>query len=209
MFSLQKFFSKDSSFYDLLESNAAEAHKASEYLAKVTLDYNDKEALANLRASRLRNKRVFEEISEKVVKTFVTALDKEDIEALSASLYMIPKPMVKFAERYIIAKPLIPDVSFQKQIDLVVKASSIVLAMVSEIRNGLNISKIQDLNASLHEAEEQADILELELLHDLYNSPRNGLKVIIIKDQYHLLEKVIDRCRDAGNVVAHIFLKNS
>jgi hypothetical protein len=26
---------------------------------------------------------------------------------------------------------------------------------------------------------------------------------------YELMEKVIDRCRDAGNVVMHIVLKNS
>ena len=30
-----------------------------------------------------------------------------------------------------------------------------------------------------------------------------------MKDVYELLEKVIDRCRDAGTVVTHIVLKNS
>ena len=35
------------------------------------------------------------------------------------------------------------------------------------------------------------------------------LQVIVLKDLYELLEKVIDRCRDAGNVISHIVLKNS
>ena len=30
-----------------------------------------------------------------------------------------------------------------------------------------------------------------------------------MKDLYELLEKVIDRCRDTGNIVTHIVLKNS
>jgi uncharacterized protein Yka (UPF0111/DUF47 family) len=30
-----------------------------------------------------------------------------------------------------------------------------------------------------------------------------------MRDLYDLLEKVIDRCRDAGNVVTQIVLKNS
>ena len=209
MFSLQSFFSKDSSFYDLLEENAAQAQKAAECLAQVVQNPGDNRALENLKAARGRSKEIFEEISEKVVKTFVTALDKEDIESLSAALYMIPKPMVKFAERYIMASPLIPDVSFEKQIALVVQASTIVNTMVKQIRGGLKLEKIKGLNGNLHDSEEEADVLELELLKDLYNSPRKGLKVTIIKDQYHLLEKAIDRCRDAGNVVAHIFLKNS
>ena len=35
------------------------------------------------------------------------------------------------------------------------------------------------------------------------------LKRMVIRDLYELMEKVIDRCRDAGNVVMHIVLKNS
>jgi uncharacterized protein Yka (UPF0111/DUF47 family) len=35
------------------------------------------------------------------------------------------------------------------------------------------------------------------------------MKVLALKDLYEQLEKVIDRCRDAGNVIAHIALKHS
>jgi uncharacterized protein Yka (UPF0111/DUF47 family) len=30
-----------------------------------------------------------------------------------------------------------------------------------------------------------------------------------LKDLYELLEKIIDRCRDVGNVISQIVLKNS
>jgi uncharacterized protein len=33
--------------------------------------------------------------------------------------------------------------------------------------------------------------------------------VIVMKDLYELLEKVIDRCRDVGNIISNIVLKNS
>jgi len=35
------------------------------------------------------------------------------------------------------------------------------------------------------------------------------LQGMAMKDLYDLLEKVIDRCRDAGNIVSQIVLKNS
>jgi hypothetical protein len=35
------------------------------------------------------------------------------------------------------------------------------------------------------------------------------VQVVVIKDLYELMEKVIDRCRDAGNVILQIVLKNS
>jgi hypothetical protein len=49
----------------------------------------------------------------------------------------------------------------------------------------------------------------VELLRDLYAGEKDAVSVIALKDLYDLLEKVIDRCRDAGNVIFHIVLKNS
>jgi uncharacterized protein Yka (UPF0111/DUF47 family) len=47
------------------------------------------------------------------------------------------------------------------------------------------------------------------LLKDLYSGRYEPLRAMVIRDLYELMEKVIDRCRDAGNVVMHIVLKNS
>ena len=49
----------------------------------------------------------------------------------------------------------------------------------------------------------------LELLGDLYSGRHEPIQVLALRDLYDLLEKIIDRCRDAGNVVTHIVLKNS
>jgi hypothetical protein len=49
----------------------------------------------------------------------------------------------------------------------------------------------------------------VERLKDLYNEPHRAVDVVALKDLYDLLEKVIDRCRDAGNIVVQIVLKNS
>jgi len=49
--------------------------------------------------------------------------------------------------------------------------------------------------------------LELELLHDLYHGDHSPKHIIFLRDLYELLERVIDRCRDAGNVILQIVLK--
>jgi uncharacterized protein Yka (UPF0111/DUF47 family) len=47
------------------------------------------------------------------------------------------------------------------------------------------------------------------LLKDLYSGRYEATKAMVIRDLFELMEKVIDRCRDAGNVVMHVVLKNS
>jgi uncharacterized protein Yka (UPF0111/DUF47 family) len=49
----------------------------------------------------------------------------------------------------------------------------------------------------------------MTLYKDLFSGKHQPVQVIVLKDLYELLEKIIDRCRDSGNVIAHIVLKNS
>jgi len=49
----------------------------------------------------------------------------------------------------------------------------------------------------------------VELLRELYHGEIDVKSVIILKDIYEIIEKVIDRCRDAGNVVFEVVLKYS
>ncbi len=63
---------------------------------------NGNVSLAELAVARRNEKRNAEIISEELVKVFITALDREDIEALSRALYRIPKTVEKFGERYAI-----------------------------------------------------------------------------------------------------------
>jgi len=69
--------------------------------------------------------------------------------------------------------------------------------------------QIQKLNEQLQHYEGEADKLINELYKDLYSGKFDPIQVIILKDLYELLEKVVDKCRDAGNILFHIVLKNS
>ena len=148
--------------------------------------------------------------SELLARVSVTALEPEDIEALCNALYKIPKTVEKFAERYAMAASQLQDIDFSQQISLLEEASDIILKMLQELRRGYDVKKISQQNSRLQDVEGEADKLMLVLLKDeLYSRKHDAVKVIILKDLYELLEKVVDRCRDAGNVISHIVLKES
>jgi uncharacterized protein Yka (UPF0111/DUF47 family) len=81
--------------------------------------------------------------------------------------------------------------------------------MVRQLRKGTDIRTAREMNAKLQTIEGEADDLELELLRDLYQGNYDARHIIFLRDLYELLEKVIDRCRDAGNVVLQTVLKYS
>jgi len=207
MFSLQKFFGKDDEFLDLLEASAEEC-TASVNALKHILTPGARLSLDEFVASRRKDKQITNDIRELLCKTSVTGLEREDIESIANSLYKIPKTIEKFAERYILFADHLKDVKWHEQTQLLEQATKTVLAMVRELRDKSHLETLKEQNDVLQKVEGDADDLILHRLKELYSHETQPVKIIILKDLYELLEKVVDRCRDAGNVISNIILKN-
>src|SRR5207253_9106336 len=210
MISIGRFLGHDEKFYDLLEASAQQADSSVHHLVDLLAKIDNKDSFRDLEAvaeSRREDKRITQQLTEELTKTFITPIEREDIQALAASLYKIPKTVEKVGERMLISPQDLPKVSFRKQVELLDQAAEAVLAMVSQLRKGTDIRTAREMNANLQTIEGDADDLELELLRDLYHGDYSAKHVIFLRDLYELLEKVIDRCRDAGNVILQVVLK--
>jgi uncharacterized protein len=209
MFSLQKLFGKEDKFFTLLEASAEEARASVQALVKLNEAPDRPMAGKEFAAARRKDKQITREIREAVYTTFITALEREDIENLSNALYKIPKTVDKFASRVLAAPQHTRGVDFSTQIALLARATDIVLELVTSLRQGMNLESVKALNDRLQVLESEADGHMMLLYEDLFSGKHEPLQALAMKDLYELLEKLIDRCRDAGNVIAHIALKNS
>lgn len=209
MFSLQKLLGKEDKFFNLLEASAEEARACVRTLNKYLESPETLKNLDEFILSRRKDKAITAQISEALCTTFVTALEREDIEALSNALYKIPKTAEKIAERIMLGPQHLEGINLARQMGLLEKATETVLIMIKELRKGVHLERIRSHNDQLQAIEGDADKALLEMLKGLYASQGNAIKVVFLKDIFELLEKVADRCRDAGNVINHIVLKNS
>lgn len=209
MFSLQTIFGKGDKFYGLLEASADTARDAAAALVQMFDLRPQAPSLDRFVLARRREKELTAQISQELVNTFVTALEREDIEALSAALNKITKSVAKFAERYALAADRLGDIDFSSRAVLLEKAGDVIAQMVAQLRRGMNLETMKALNDHLQAIENEADRLMIELYRDLYDGRHEPLRIFLLKDLFELLEKAIDRCRDAGNVVYQIVLKNS
>jgi uncharacterized protein len=71
------------------------------------------------------------------------------------------------------------------------------------------LENMKRLNDQMQAIESEADELVLQLLGEVYGGKYDPIQAMLVRDLHDLLEKVIDRCRDAANAVTHIILKNS
>lgn len=209
MFSLQKLFGKGDRFHELLEAAAKEAHESVRLVIELMKSPRDTNKFDDLVMARRKEKKISEQISEELVNTFVTGLEREDIEALARGLYKIPKSAEKLAERFMMAGKHIEGIDFSRQALMMEQATETVHKMIQQLHAMEDLEKIKELNDKLQYVEGEADKVMNELLRDLYSGKFEALRTIVLRDIFELIEKVVDRCRDVGNVVTHIVLKNS
>src|SRR5258706_6693806 len=150
MFSLQQVLGKDDKFFRLMEGSAEEARASIQALGRLLKHPDQARALDAFAEIRRKDKMITQELSEHLCKTFVTPLEREDIEALSNVLYKIPKGVEKLGERLLLAPQHVKGWNVSRQWEMLEKAGEIIVLLVKELRAGVNLVKVTKQNDELH-----------------------------------------------------------
>ncbi len=209
MFSLQTMFGKGDKFYGLLEQSATAACDSANAMQALLSHDGEGPLMTSFTTNRVREKALAAQISEELMNTFVTALDREDIEALNSALYKIPKTIEKFAERYEIVSARVAGVDFAQRAQILTQSTAVVLQMIVQLRRSLQIDPMKKLQDRLQALESEGDRMLLAPYRTLYVEGGDVMRAMLAKDLFELIEKAIDKCRDVGNILYSIVLKNS
>ena len=208
MFSLQTIFGSGQQFYTLLDEAAQAAYDSTKALHSMMKATDRQPALDAFKLARQRERAASDKIGHALVDSFITPIEREDIEALGSALYKIPKQVEKFADRYSLAVKHLEGIDFAPRAAMLEQAASVVVDMVHDLQK-MNIDRMTVLNDKLRALENEADRLMLELYRDIYSGRLDNLQMFLLKEFFEILEKAIDRCREAGVVAYQIVLKNS
>jgi uncharacterized protein Yka (UPF0111/DUF47 family) len=208
MFSLQNLIGRDNRFFELLEASAGEVKRAALAVRDLIEAPENGHKLTVFVEFRKADKRICDQINRMVCNTFITPFEREDIDILTGALSRISKVIKKFAERLLLLWPHFKAELFREQSVLLQQATDTLDEMVRQLRRP-QLDVVQAANDRMHHYEGEADKLMLALLQELYSGKYEALQMIVLRDLFELIEKVIDRCRDAGNVIFQIVLKNS
>ncbi|WP_108840896.1 DUF47 domain-containing protein, partial [Xanthomonas fragariae] len=188
---------------------AAQAAYDSTKALQVMMRESDRQPVLDaFKLARLRERAASDKIGQALVDSFMTPIEREDIEALGSALYKIPKQVEKFADRYSLAIQHLEHIDFAPRAAMLEQAAAVVVDMVNDLPR-MNVDRMTALNDKLRMLENEADRLMLELYRDIYSGRLDTLQMFLLKEFFEILEKAIDRCREAGVVVYQIVLKNS
>src|SRR5215831_532602 len=157
MFSLQQLFGNGDRFQGLLESAAQESHETVRLVVELMKTPRNTQNYDDLILARRKEKKIADQISTELVKTFVTGLEREDIEALARGLSRIAKSAEKLAERLVMAGKHLDGVDFSQQAEMMGKATDAIYGLIKQLRDLKDLEKIKTFNDRLQLVELEAD----------------------------------------------------
>lgn len=209
---LSKLLPSEEKFYVLMRDLSSQAHIAAALLKEFTSKKpgNERDAIgAKIAKSKAESKELMARVSREVSLSFITPFDREDIQEFCEQLYRITKTMDKIRERLELHNILADEGDFSRQVDLIVEESEAMQDIVAALTKKGSEKTIIGKVATLHELEARGDEVLGQLLKNLFKGDRDVRDLILRKDVYDMLEKVLDRYRDASAVALQIVLKHS
>ena len=212
MLKLSRLLPQDEKFYALLERLSAQAHASATHL-RTFVESTDVSAQAiagkAITACKSEAKKLLSDVTRELCSTFITPFDREDIQDFAADLYKITKTTEKIRERLSLYGMASRGGDFSRQIDIIVQEAAAMDSVIKALIRSRNSKEIVARVQELRDLEQRGDKILSELLVSLFRDTKEARDLILRKDIYDMLEKVIDRYRDAAGVALQIVLKHS
>ncbi len=199
-------------FYELINESGELSYSCVQLLKQLVAEECSERAFKlgrDIELAKSRAKTITHELTEKLCQTFITPLDREDIHALATGMYKIPKICEKTQERILAFQLKSSQNDFFKLTDNMAEAAEYLQFLVQHLKTLKDSQQVHDKSALLHNVESNTDELLSHLLVELFQKESDVKQVILRKDVYNLMESIVDRHRDMGNIILEIVLKHS
>jgi len=200
-------------FFDLLEGSVANLLEASKLFEREFVTRERPEQWVEMRRKMKDLEHIGDEITHDIVdrlnRTFVTPLEREDILALAHALDDVVDCLDGVSERLILYKvtdvmPLAAQLAH-----LVVLGSEELVPLIASLRNMSNTRSINHQIQVCMELENQADAVFHQALAAIFADPKDPIDLIKWKEILALLEDATDRIELVSKVVSSTVMRNA
>ena len=202
-----RFFPQDEDFFKLFRKQGNLAREGCEQLHEMMTRFDDLDERARrLKEVEHQGDLVTHEIFERLNRTFITPLEREDIHALASGLDDVLDSVEAIGSRIVMfnIKAATPEA---------IELSRILVQCGVQLEHALehlkDFKNLMSFTIELNRLENEADQISRQVVADLFSGKHEFLDVLRWKEIYGRLESAADQCEDVANTIEAIVIKNS
>jgi hypothetical protein len=203
MFSL---FPREEDFFVLFRKQAALVRKGCDLLHEMMESFDRLED----RARELKDVEhdadvVTHEIFERLNRTFITPLEREDIHSLASNLDDVLDAVEAIGSRIVLFKVSKPTTEALRLAKILTQCGNQIEQAVDSLKNMRNLTTFI---VEINRLENEADTVSRNATADLFSGRHDLLDVLRWKEIYGRLEGASDKCEDVANAIESIVVKS-
>ncbi|MGZ6230465.1 MAG: DUF47 domain-containing protein [Syntrophales bacterium] len=201
---------KEEKFFDLFYELATKIEEGGELFLDMVEHYEYSEPkIVKLKELEHEADVITHRTYEKMHKTFLTPIDREDIYALVNKMDSILDMIEASAARMSLYKVKIPAKEIIDQAKILNEAIKKVKYIVHAMKNMKNAKMIIDACVEINTLENEGDIVMRMTMTRLFEQEKDPIELIKWKEIFERIEEAIDVCEDVANIVEGIVLKHA
>src|SRR5216117_541847 len=199
---------REEEFFDLFVAVATRNIEAAQHLQDLFAAPPDRRVAHVEAIKRLEHEadQVTHEIVNRLDRTFITPLDREDIHQLASDLDDVMDAMDGTARRSQIFRLGLAPQGVKQLTEVIERMVTVLGEGVGPLKKGDDVMRYC---IEAKQLEEEGDAIYHESLGQLFEKERDALEVIKWKEIYDTLEMTLDQGEDVANVLESITLKHA
>ena len=201
---------QERAFFDMLEETAGVVVEGAERLNDLLHDFRDvPDKRRRIKDAEHRADEIVHHVHESLNETFITPIDREDIQDLASNLDNVLDMIDAAASRILLYEIEKPTDAMVRLGDVIVQATSELRRAVGMIRTMKMADEVEKIAVEVHRLENIGDDLLNNSVADLFHDHgKDPIYIIKYKDIIEILEQATDYCEDVANILSDIVAKN-
>lgn len=199
---------EEGSFYTLFEENADICNKVSKLFHEIVNEGPSEEKSKQAKDLKRSSGAIAKKTLNLLNSTFVTPIDREEIQQVSNLLNKITRKIVKAGLNLEIYRLEAHTECMKDQAATLLLATEELKHNISLLRNISERKEITNSNNKLKEIESKGDEILHTALDEIFSGKYDALTVIKLKELYKNIESAMDTCFDVSDMVLNISLKH-
>lgn len=200
---------KNNIFYDSFEDAAKNCHDMAILFNEALLHGITEEGIIKARTLKHRGSGFERETINRLNSTFVTPIDREDIQCLATMLNKITKKIVQAFMNLNVYRMTSYTEELLQQSRAILKATDELMRSVSLLKTIAKTKEIAASHESMKEIETLGDDILYRAMDRLFSGEFEAIEVIKLRDIYKVLESAMDKCFSVSDEILNIALKNN
>jgi len=203
MFSL---FPREEDFFVLFRKQAALVREGCNQLLEMVTTFDRLEERAKqLKEVEHRADVVTHEIFERLNRTFITPLEREDIHQLASNLDDVLDAVEAIGARLFLFQVGRPPAEALRMATILTECAAQIEQAVDNLKQ---MNNLISFTMEINRLENEADGISRQVTVDLFSGKHDLLDVMRWKEIYGRLEGAADKCEDVANAIESIVVKS-